>query len=236
MFFLFSLLCFLQVAGFCSQEQSDHEMIFTQIYDEAMWGTNGEGIGFSGGGSLPQNVVFYMDFVQNFMKDRNIKTVVDVGCGDWTFSKYMNWDGIEYVGYDVVQHVIERNQAKYSSENIRFVHSSFLSTDLPVADLLLCKHVLQHLTNADIMGFLKQLPKFKYCLITNQIDRKTLTGDNLDIPIGGCHKLELRDPPFNLKCAGVCVYEADHGAHQILFIDQSDSMKSPSLYPRGRAM
>ena len=34
------------------------------------------------------------------LAERRIRTVVDLGCGDWQFSKYVDWRGIEYHGYD----------------------------------------------------------------------------------------------------------------------------------------
>jgi SAM-dependent methyltransferase len=217
--FTFFFLILVHTLYLFSETQDDHEIIFTRIYDDAVWGKNSEGVGYSGGGSLVQNVTFYMDFVQSFLKTHNIKTVVDAGCGDWEFSRFMNWDGVEYTGYDVVESVIRKNQERYGSENIHFIHSNFLTEDLPVTDLILCKHVLQHLTNADIALFIKQLPKFKYCLITNQVENTTLTGDNADIPIGHCHKVDLTKSPFYMKGAGVYFYQADGGIHQILLID-----------------
>jgi len=200
----------------------EHERAFTEIYDKCVWGRNDNGEGFSGGGSLLQNTLPYIDYLKKFMKDKKIKSVVDAGCGDWEFSKYMDWTGVQYRGYDVVRNVIEKNKERFSQPNIQFFQGNFINTNLPSADLFLCKHVLQHLTNKDILLFLPQLSKYKYCLITNEVEPKTLSGDNRDTIIGGAHKLDLTKPPFNVKATTVLTYYIGNSSvHQVILIDNS---------------
>ena len=212
-------LVFIAVAGL-TFAQDEHEEVFTEIYDSCVWGINSEGEGFSGGGSLLQNTLPYIDYLREFMRKNDIKTVVDAGCGDWEFSRYIDWSGVQYVGYDVVKHVIEKNQQKFSKENIQFIHENFLNINLPQADLLLCKHVLQHLSNRDVLIFLEQLPRFKYCLITNEVDPKTLSGDNQDIATGGGHRLDLSKAPFNIVGTKVLTYRIEENSvHQVFLIE-----------------
>src|SRR5690242_14927069 len=90
-----------------------HKEIFTEIYDKNIWGG-------SGGGSDPENTVEYRRRLQKFLKDYNIKSVVDYGCGDWAFSHLMDWTGIDYKGVDVVESVIRKNNKIWGSENIKF--------------------------------------------------------------------------------------------------------------------
>jgi hypothetical protein len=213
------LLLSLIMHAHLSTKSDEHEKVFTSIYNSCVWGINSEGEGYSGGGSDLNNCHQYIRYLQEFMKSHNIKTVVDAGCGDWEFSRHVNWDGIQYIGYDVVGHVIEKNQKKFSSSNITFVHNNLVTTDLPSADLLLCKHVLQHLRNEDILAFLPQLKKFKYCIITNQVDPETLSSYNEDIAIGGGHKIDLSQPPFNIAGTKVLNYYIDNNVHQVFLID-----------------
>jgi 2-polyprenyl-3-methyl-5-hydroxy-6-metoxy-1,4-benzoquinol methylase len=198
-----------------------HEERFSQIYTNAEWGTNNKGEGHSGWGSTPENCTEYMSFLENFLREKNITSVVDAGCGDWQFSRLMNWTGIRYIGYDVVPKLIVCNNAKYATDEISFVHANFLTTDLPSADLFLCKDVFQHLTNADIQRFIPQLKKFKYCLITNEINPLTLTSNNADTRVGGFRRLDLSKPPFNLKGKGVLNYKVWREVHQVFFIDNT---------------
>ncbi|NGX48380.1 MAG: hypothetical protein K1000chlam3_01771, partial [Chlamydiae bacterium] len=177
--------------------QTPSEEAFTKIYETKHWGANEKGEGFSGPGSTVRSAAPYMKFVQDFIKKHNIRTIVDVGCGDWTFSQYMDWNGAEYTGYDIVKSVIEKNTEKFASSKVAFVHGDATKLDLPAADLLICKDVLQHLPNAEILAFLKQASKFKHCLITNDINPSGK--NNWDIPHGSWHYVDLSGDPFNAK-------------------------------------
>jgi hypothetical protein len=176
-----------------------HEDVFSSIYATAYWGRNADGEGYSGPGSIPENCAEYTALLQQFLKERNITSVVDAGCGDWQFSQLIDWGGIKYVGYDVVEHLIKRNNTLFGSEAISFVKANFLKTDLPKADLFLCKDVFQHLTHADILAFLPMLKQFKYCLITNHVDSLSLSSDNHDIRLGDFRLIDLSKPPFNMQ-------------------------------------
>ncbi|MCB1081882.1 MAG: class I SAM-dependent methyltransferase [Chlamydiia bacterium] len=168
-----------------------HETIFTHIYNSAPWNASG----FSLSGSQVGVTREYMDFLQEFLKENNIKTVVDLGCGDWAFSRFIDWTGIEYIGYDVVKYVIERNQELFSAPNIHFIHADILETDLPTGDLLICKDVFQHLPNSEIVAIASQFHKFKHCLITNYICAGN--EENKEIFIGFYRPVDLTKPPFN---------------------------------------
>lgn len=204
-----------------------HQNDFTYIYDNKVWGKNEQGEGFSGGGSLSKNCAPYMDLLTSILNKYQIKSVVDAGCGDWEFSKYIDWKGIQYIGYDIVYSVIKNNKNRYSKQNIQFSHANFLHEDLPSADLFLCKEVLQHLPNEDILAFLPKLKKFKYCLITNEVNPKTLSSDNTNIQIGMTHQIDLTKmthqidltkPPFNMTGEKILTYYIQGEAHQVLLI------------------
>ena len=81
---------------------------FSNIYKNKIWGENNIGEGWSGSGSSLQQTIKYREFLQKFLADHQIKSVVDVGCGDWTFSRAIDWTGIDYKGFDVVEDVIKK--------------------------------------------------------------------------------------------------------------------------------
>lgn len=158
-----------------------HKEIFTEIYDKNVWGG-------SGGGSSPENTVEYRKLLQKFLKDKNIKTVFDFGCGDWSFSHLINWSGVNYLGYDVVESVVEKNIKKHSSENVRFTNNH----TLPAYNLMILKDVLQHWSNNDIIDLLTiATNQFKYILITNTLG----TSEN-DINPGDCRGLSANAYPL----------------------------------------
>ena len=208
---------------FFSATGKSTEEAFTDIYNTGEWGRNKFGEGTSGPGSLPETTELYRIFIQQFLDQNQIQSVVDMGCGDWSFSRLINWENVNYMGYDVVKSVIEKNQAEFTQPNIHFYHGDALTTDLPPADLLICKDVLQHLSNEDISSFIQQLPKFKFCLITNDVDRRTLSSSNPDIHTGGFRQLDLTKAPFNLAGTVALIYVSDRATKQVLLIDDSSS-------------
>ncbi len=177
------------------------EKAFTDAYEKGEWGKDENGEGTSGLGSTVENTKEYVSFLEEFLHSHFIETVVDVGSGDWEFSKNVKWGNAKYVGYDVVKSIVERNNKNYANDKITFVHADAVHTDLPKADLLICKEVLQHLPHKDIKDFLSQINKYKYCLITNDVDEDTQTSKNNEIPAAHYRTLDITKPPFNIKNA-----------------------------------
>ena len=149
---------------------------FNDIYKNRRWGVNSDGDPSSGPGSHPSNVVPYVEYLQRFMKDNNVKTIVDVGCGDWQFARYINWDGVEYLGVDCVKSVLQRNIKRFAKDNVDFALGDLTNDEdlqhFPTADLYIVKDVLQHLPNRVVYRFLDDIkPKVKYILVTNCCDQ-----------------------------------------------------------------
>ena len=147
--------------------------------DNSQWGKS------SGGGSDPYHTIEYRCFLEKFIRMNNIKSIVDIGCGDWQFSRLMNLDGIKYVGFDVVPRMINRNLKLFSSHSIEFAVMPDNIADVPSADLLLMKDVLQHLPDNVIFEFAsKVFSKFKFCLLSNSFV-KLNTQKNINVSHGG---------------------------------------------------
>lgn len=216
--FILYLTLACSAGSFFIHANENAEKIFTSIYDQGAWGKDEKGQGISGSGSLVENASLYMKFLEDFVKANEIKTIVDVGCGDWSFSRYINWNSARYLGVDVVKSVIERNQSAFTSPTVTFVQADTLNTPLPAADLLICKDVLQHLNNEDVKVFLGQLSHFKHCLITNDVDPQTFSSLNQDITRGDYRNLDLTKPPFNLKGVKILNFRSGYVFKQVLYI------------------
>jgi 2-polyprenyl-3-methyl-5-hydroxy-6-metoxy-1,4-benzoquinol methylase len=135
---------------------------FETAYRDGRWGFG------SGHGSLPRTTRTYRRFLEEFLGANSVRSVLDYGCGDWQFSRLIDWHGATYVGFDVVEPVIERNQQLYGRPGVEFMITPEDPADLPDADLLICKDVLQHLPNSDVQTFLESVaPRFPVSLIIN---------------------------------------------------------------------
>lgn len=199
--------------------ESAAQQVFAEIYRDAQWGRNTQGAGHSGKGSTLRSTLIYRTFLQQFLKDNEIRSVVDAGCGDWEFSQALDWSGIDYKGFDIVESVIAHDKQKFARPNIQFFVGNFVEMDLPRADLLICKHVLQHLPTRDVQTFINQVTKYKHVLLTNSVDPVTMSAVNRDIVVGNYRRLDPTTAPFNLSGAKVLTYRDEFGVmHQVVHI------------------
>jgi hypothetical protein len=164
------------------------ETIFTNIYECKIWGDNGccEYNGSSGQGSLiDYNINNYIPFLKKFLMDNNIKSIVDLGCGDFKCGKLIYDDlDIVYFGYDAYKKIIDYHLSKYLLPNkYTFTHLDFFNykENITTGELCILKDVLQHWSLDNIYHFLDYLienKRFKYILICNCSFQ---TQDNTDI-------------------------------------------------------
>jgi SAM-dependent methyltransferase len=168
---------------------------FEKIYAANSWGHG------SGSGSLPIHTRGYINLLQEFLREHDVKSVLDHGCGDWQFSQFVDWGGIQYLGMDLVQSVIDTNIARYCAPNINFAVKAD-GAALPPAELLIMKDVLQHWSNESVRRFLPVLKRYRFCLITNCVNPRGETV-NTDIADGEFRYLDIRLPPFNYDAAEI---------------------------------
>ena len=169
---------------------------FNRIYAEGTWGRDVAGKGTSGTGSTLEITREYRAYVEDFIKTHNIKSVVDAGCGDWTFSSAIDWNGASYLGVDIASDVVATVRAKHEKANIKFQVGD-ITDDLPAADLLISKDVLQHLSNELVHNFIEnnlRKGKYKWVILTNDRGSK-----NSDVESGGYRAIDLSAPPFNVS-------------------------------------
>ena len=172
---------------------------FSAIYDSDHWGLATESAVDA------QRKQEFAGVIADFIRQNAVRSVAELGCGFFVFSRFIDWTGLEYDGYDVAEQVVRYNKDVYGRDNIRF-HLVRDGTTMPGADLLLCKDVFQHLPNADIRYYLSGFRRsFKYMLVTN--DACPEAEANLDIPSGGWRPIRLDRPPFDQQCAVLHVWD-----------------------------
>ena len=150
------------------------DKIFTNIYEHSTWGNNNNSHykGSSGSGSsIDYNIKHYVPFLKNYILKKNIRSIVDLGCGDFKCgTSIYNGLNISYCGYDIYKKVILHNQLLMP--NYTFITSDFYKDkeNLIKADLCILKDVLQHWPLEYIYSFMDYLiesKKYKYILICN---------------------------------------------------------------------
>ena len=152
------------------------EQIFTNIYENSIWGNNNnpEYNGSSGGGSdVDFNKDSYVPFLKKFIIDNNIKNIVDLGCGDFRCGKLL-YDDIDvlYTGYDAYKKVIEYNSKHHALPKYSFIHLDVHNNKESIVkgDLCILKDVIQHWKMDEIYTFLDYVVEnkmFRYIVICN---------------------------------------------------------------------
>jgi len=169
---------------------------FNRIYAEGIWGRDDRGTGTSGSGSTLEITREYRAYVEDFMKKHAVKSVVDAGCGDWSFSRVMDWGDASYLGVDVASDIVYADRKKYERDKVRFQVGD-ITEELPAADLLISKDVLQHLSNGLVRKFIEnnlRKGKYKWVILTNDRGR-----GNPDIQPGGYRAIDLAGPEFEVR-------------------------------------
>jgi SAM-dependent methyltransferase len=181
-----------------SKPQASLTDTFNRIYSEGTFGRDATGSGTSGSGSTLEITRQYRAYVEDFIRKHAVRSVVDAGSGDWSFSSAIEWGEATYLGIDIASDVIDAVREKHETDRITFQVGD-ITEDLPAADLLISKDVLQHLSNELILKFIRnnlRTGKYKWAILTN--DRNS-SGQNPNISTGGYRTIDLAAPPFEVK-------------------------------------
>lgn len=130
---------------------------FTYVYDNNVWGG-------SGGGSDPAYLGEYFKWLNQFIKEKKIKTVLDYGCGLSGSGQLLHVP--MYYGVDVVESVVKHCRINYSSPTRHYfgANEPFPNN----IDLLIVKDVLMHWSYDEIEKFISSFCKYhKYVVLVN---------------------------------------------------------------------
>lgn len=184
--------------------------IFNKIYTESLWGYK------SGRGSDPEVVASWINIVNEYLSKEDIKTILDLGCGDWRIGKTLNLQNKKYLGVDTSSVIIEE-VSSYSSENIKFVCEDIEEMSFPEVDLVLIKDVLQHLPTKSIINIVDKIIKSsRYALLCNDFTDL----NNKDIIAGQHRPINLNAEPFS------------YGFDEIVSFECFSDIKMINLYRR----
>lgn len=176
-----------------------------QIYEMNLWGGK-EFDFYSGIGSHhPKIINPYLDVLITFFNAHNKSLVVcDLGCGDFNIGKHLTTYSKKYIAIDIVQNLINRNKKLYREDNLAFHCLDIAKDDLPFADCVILRQVLQHLSNKEIEKVIKKIGVYKYVILTEHIplgnflpNKDIISGQGIRIKQNS--GVKILEPPFNLK-------------------------------------
>ncbi len=177
-------------------KSSLRKQAFESIYDESYWGDEVK----SGAGSTLEATRVTREIVLKIINEYEIKSVVDVACGDLTWMPLVLNElrgAVKYTGCDIVESLVvqhKRNHPQYNFQTLDIVEET-----IPEGELIICREVLQHLPVKDIKRALHNfsVSGSKYLLATIH-PRRFGFRNRRNIRPGRCRDRNLMMPPFNL--------------------------------------
>ena len=171
--------------------QSTPEAVFRDAFLKNRWGDRESASG--SGSNLIQTAVLRTQLPALF-KELEVKSILDIPCGDFHWMSQVRLPDVSYCGADVVPELIERVRSSYPERAHEFRVINLLNDPLPKADVVFCRDCLVHLSFKDIFRALANIKqsRAKYLLTT------TFTAHhvNTDIPTGLWRPLNLERAPF----------------------------------------
>ena len=187
------------------------EHIFTGVYKRNLIQMEGS---VSGPGSDLENTKIISSELPRLFHRLQIRTLLDIPCGDFNWMNTVDLNGVEYLGADIVREIVRIDQENYTAEGVSFKHLDLLRDPLPAVDLVLCRDCLVHLCYDDINLALQNIrvSHSTYLLTTTFSARE----ENVDIFTGAWRTLNLQIAPFNLPEPVQLInegYEGNDGAY-----------------------
>lgn len=134
--------------------------IFNDIYEENHWGFSERDNRkyYSGAGSHDGNIVVpYIESVQDFLLTFDEKpNIIDLGCGDFFLGSTLRAFCNHYIACDIVEPLISYNKEKFNKLDVDFRLLDITNDELPAADVVIVRQILQHLSNFEIKKFVEK--------------------------------------------------------------------------------
>ena len=203
-----------QLRAFKAEQARDQgralQDVFQDIYELKTWAREATDVRYnSGPGSAPQITARYEDYIVGLLERRtDIKTLVDIGCGDFQVAGRILarvQRPLTYVGCDIAANVVAYNQARFGRDGVSFRQLDVSRDAPPAGDLVTIREVFQHLSNATILAAIERLrPVFREAVITESL-HTPCDKANVDLVSGYRTREALKSgvyvdlAPFNLR-------------------------------------
>lgn len=175
---------------------------FVGIYKKNIFGSKESR---SGSGSTMEQTAYIRGVLPDLFKKYDVKSVLDVPCGDFNWMKHVDLSAVNYTGGDIVPDLIKNNNELYASDNKKFSMLNIITDDLPKVDLILCRDCLVHLKFEDGLNAIRNFKRSgaTYLLTTTFTER-----DGNEELYGIWRTLNLQKAPYNLPAPVEMINEA----------------------------
>jgi hypothetical protein len=175
---------------------------FARIYQTNLWF---DAESRSGTGSSLDATARLRAALPPLLRGLDTRILLDVPCGDFNWMSQVDLLGIDYVGGDIVESIVDANRQRYESPTRRFMRVDLTCGQLPDADVILCRDCLVHFSFDNIIAAFRTIKASgaQHLLTTTFRDRQV----NKDIVDGDWRPLNLVQPPFLLPAPHSVIVE-----------------------------
>jgi hypothetical protein len=164
---------------------------FAEVYRERKFGGRESRSG--PGSDLTQTTRIRFE-IPRLIREFGLKSMLDAPCGDWFWMRRTELGIEKYIGADIVEELIEKNQYEFGREGVEFFCLDLSCDPLPKTDLIFSRDCLVHLSYEDAFNMLANFKRSgaKYILMTTFSDRYR----NEDLGSLFWRPLNMQHPPF----------------------------------------
>jgi len=171
-------------------ERTLRKQVFTRIYLQNRWAAKET---VSGPGSTLQYTEGLRRQLPVLLRSLQVKSLLDVPCGDFHWMQHVDLSGIRYTGGDIVKKLVDQNRSRFPQH--RFIQVDIVADPLPQADLLMTRDCFIHLSNKQVLAALQNIKASGTpYLLTNNYPQVQC---NEDIKSGSFRMINFQLPPFN---------------------------------------
>lgn len=165
---------------------------FSEIYENNVFGGS---VSRSGEGSDLSQTAIIRRNIPKLLQELGIKAFLDAPCGDWHWMREVDLPVERYIGLDIVDALVTKNQNAFGNAKISFQCMDLANDNLPKADIIFSRDCLVHLSFADALKIIANFKRSgaKYLLTTTFTNREK----NDDLGDGFWRPLNMQLSPFN---------------------------------------
>jgi len=171
------------------------EDCFTRMAATGAWGSSETPCG---PGSTLEACRGILERLPVWVRDHGIRSIADLGCGDFHWMSRADLSGLQYDGYDVVRFLIERNVKNHGRDNVRFHHADLMELAVPSVDLVILKDVLIHLPTVQAMEILGHAVSARPRFLASTTSPGWPVTNRICMKIGEFSPIDLEAEPFRL--------------------------------------
>jgi SAM-dependent methyltransferase len=174
----------------------------------------------SGGGSTLESTKPLRNALPKLFDTFNIKSILDIPCGDFHWMKEVNLTGIEYVGADIAEVFVNDNRLNYPQHE--FLHLDITEDPLPKKDLVIVRDCFIHLSYENIKKSLENIKNSGSTYLLTSSRRNLI--ENKDILDSDFRQINMEINPFYLNPI-YCIDEDTSEPYRSMILIKIDDLK-----------